>query len=509
MKKYNFSFILILLLLFLLGIVVRLAPLFDSLRLLYSITDDGYYMLTIARNIAMGNGMSISNGIVATNGTQPLFTFLLSIIYLIVNFDKISAIKFVVLLQFLISASTSYLLYKLSLAAMKDYKNGHKIALLSSAVWFCNPLMIVNTTNGLETGLYAFSVLFSVWLIVFKIQTLNYKNSIFLGIIFGVLFWIRNDAELLVIAVFIYYLFFYKDDNLKMPQIFLRLFVMGFAALLFTLPWLIFNKINFGDFIPISGQAESVVSKFGGNLIFFPSTITEYLLVIVPIPYNFKIKLFVIIFTSLFVSIIFSLLLNIYKKFYAKQKALFIICFVFLIELFIIYGLFFETYYFVSRYLFPLSTFFILLWSVIAFKLFDKIKFKLIKYVIGLIFIVIIAAISWIRFNQGLEHKHFQLVSWIQQNVKDDEWVGASQSGTIGYFHDKTVNLDGKVNPEALKALKDGGESKLLEYIAAKKIDYLMDWASLREWKNHDIIMKNYNLIVEDTVNDITVFKRK
>jgi hypothetical protein len=34
--------------------------------------------------------------------------------------------------------------------------------------------------------------------------------------------------------------------------------------------------------------------------------------------------------------------------------------------------------------------------------------------------------------------------------------VGATESGTLGYFRDRTVNLDGKVNPAALNAIRAG-----------------------------------------------------
>jgi hypothetical protein len=90
--------------------------------------------------------------------------------------------------------------------------------------------------------------------------------------------------------------------------------------------------------------------------------------------------------------------------------------------------------------------------------------------------------------------------------VDENELVGAGQSGTLGYFHDNTINLDGKVNPEALKAKK---EDKFFEYIVDKKIDYLLDWAGIVFWMKEDLIKKNYNLIVVNPNLDLTVYKRK
>ena len=39
----------------------------------------------------------------------------------------------------------------------------------------------------------------------------------------------------------------------------------------------------------------------------------------------------------------------------------------------------------------------------------------------------------------------------VREGVPDGEVVAAGQSGTLGYFRDNVLNLDGKVNPEALQ----------------------------------------------------------
>ncbi|NJN67317.1 MAG: hypothetical protein HC884_11700 [Chloroflexaceae bacterium] len=38
----------------------------------------------------------------------------------------------------------------------------------------------------------------------------------------------------------------------------------------------------------------------------------------------------------------------------------------------------------------------------------------------------------------------------IERYVPDGDDIAAFESGTLGYFHDRTINLDGKVNPEVL-----------------------------------------------------------
>ena len=94
----------------------------------------------------------------------------------------------------------------------------------------------------------------------------------------------------------------------------------------------------------------------------------------------------------------------------------------------------------------------------------------------------------------------------MEKNVKNDEWVGANQSGMIGYYHDRTINLDGKVDPEALKA---NMKNEVVDYILEKKVDYLIDVVGLSTWQEMDKITNNYELIVEDYQKNIAVFKRK
>ena len=59
-------------------LLVRVAPLVEGGERLrwQCVSEDGYLMLTVARNLALGNGLSISDGTIPSNGVQPLATLL-------------------------------------------------------------------------------------------------------------------------------------------------------------------------------------------------------------------------------------------------------------------------------------------------------------------------------------------------------------------------------------------------------------------------------------------------
>ena len=53
------------------------------------LTEDAYYALTVSRNLALGNGLTI-DGVHATNGFQPLFTLLCALAYLPTGGDLVT-----------------------------------------------------------------------------------------------------------------------------------------------------------------------------------------------------------------------------------------------------------------------------------------------------------------------------------------------------------------------------------------------------------------------------------
>ena len=81
----------------LIGTAYRLFPVFTGQPALsqFFITEDGYLMLTIARNMAIGLGMSVSEGTIPTNGVQPLTTFLFTLPYLLTSGDKTASLVIV------------------------------------------------------------------------------------------------------------------------------------------------------------------------------------------------------------------------------------------------------------------------------------------------------------------------------------------------------------------------------------------------------------------------------
>lgn len=492
---------------FLVGVLARLYPLTQEARLLSAISEDGYLMMTIARNLALGLGMSTAEGTIATNGTQPFVTGIWTLIYYIFDGDKIRSIWAIWGVHLLISIATMLMIAQVVRRFFSDHPHMSLMMWAAPAVWFISPTVLPMTYNGLETGFYALWALGITYLVSFHYQTLDLKRALGLGVLLGLVFWIRNDAVFLILAVCLSYAFFngWKLKNL------LIISVMGLTSIAVASPWLIYNKTQFGSLMPISGSAQALTAKLGDNFIHVPAALFEYINLIVAIPEKFKLHIVVVIMSSVVAIAIYSGLIYLAKKYAQAAQQRFISIFIlYSVGLVLFYGLYFGAAYFIPRYFLVFTGFFAILWAWLAVTLIPRLPFSLLRYaVLALCFIVATGLI--VRYERLLDTRtngHFQVVNWIADNVPAEAWVGAVQTGTIGYFHDRTINLDGKVNPHAYYARRD---DLLVDYIldCTNKIDYIADWYKIKNWINsYPELAQTFSLRYSNEAENISVLQR-
>ena len=96
-----------LVLLALAGLSLALRP--DSTVFLKPLSEDGYYSLAVARNIAAGHGITI-DGVTPTNGFQPLLTFIQAGLFAIAHGNDLLALRLVLLLYWLLYLATAAML---------------------------------------------------------------------------------------------------------------------------------------------------------------------------------------------------------------------------------------------------------------------------------------------------------------------------------------------------------------------------------------------------------------
>jgi hypothetical protein len=493
------------------GAISRAAPLLnqDGRLLKQFPTEDGYLMLQIARNIALGHGMSTAEGTIATNGTQPLTTFLWAGCFRLAGGDKSSGVAYVHVLQMIIGAAAAFALYRMGRFLLKSHAEGARVAALAAAVWYAGPLTAKQTQNCLETGVYALVVVLVVWTLVAAWrdgkQPWSWWRCISLGLILGVAFWTRNDAAFLILAACLVRVGAGFGGGFALRGI-AETFVVGITSVVVASPWLVYNVTQFGHLMPISGVSESMHAGFADNLHLIPVALAEYILAVLPIPNRMEELPAVIAASTVCVAAMVGLLLVVARRGDIRLRTFLLIVSIYGLGLCLFYGLFFGVGHFVNRYMFPLSPFLALLWAVVALWIWRRMR-RPAGSVLTVLLVLLVIGLNARVYVRGRDHLHFPVIEWVAANVPDDVWVGAIQTGTLGFFHDRTINLDGKVNPEALEARK---HDAIPQYVVDSDITYLADWAPTISTLHEErpLLRKHFDLIENDRQRNVGVLQR-
>ena len=506
--------------LFLIGLFSRLSPLVNQDGRLFwqFVTEDGYLMLTIARNLAMGSGMSTSDGTILTNGVQPLATVLFAGLFYLVDGDKQQGLVVILFFSILVSILTAWMIYKLCHLIFEERMLAGIIGILAASLWFASPVILRHTVNYLETGIYILLILITTYYYLRNIcispgAVPSYKIISF-GILLGLLFLSRNDGALLIFAFCIHHMVrpLLEAKSVLLVRRTFESILFGGISVIVALPWLYYNLTVFDHLMPISGVAQSHGAQFANNLAILPAIMFEYIFVFLPIPFVFEKYILAQIVGAISIVGLIVLLSTIYRNANDDQRSLLMVFAIYITGLASFYSLFFGAPHFMNRYLSPASPFFTILFAsvVIWFACRYATLGRSAKIVFAIGVLSITAGLNYRFYHNGFNNGHRQVVEWVDKNVSDDIWVAAVQTGTLGFFHDRTYNLDGKVNPDALRTIVEHGT--VYPYVIARdEIRYIVDWSSIVDWvivprfkfsSHFDVLEKNENL-------NFAVLKRK
>jgi hypothetical protein len=498
------------------GLVARVWPFFDGplMYLQRFPSEDGYFMLTIGRNLALGKGFSTADGTIATNGTQPLTTLLWAACFALVGGSRNAGVLLVLLLEITLSVVAAYALWRLGSLALRGRREGANAALLASAVWFASPLVVSHSMNCLETGAYALTVIWCAHALVslesLDAGALHLRRAAAFGVLLGVTFWTRNDAVFVISAACVAHTVLgFGEPREQLRARLLRCLVFGGVSVLVAAPWLTYNYVGFGSIVPVSGRAEQLTGEAGTNVLTALTTLFEYAGMVLPIPQLVQNDLRLAGCATL---LLLLLLLAVFRaartaRQYERTLLLFAVAFGSLLAGY--YGLFFGARWFVQRYLFPLSPFFALLFALILLRMRRVLLDSQQRTLVPLASVAMVALVVGLHVRSAIlyrEHPHFQVVRWVKQHVPEATWIGAIQTGTLGFYHDRTLNFDGKVNPAAYQALID---HRRPEYVVTTPVQYLADWSGIADWLREKAISDNFELIIRDEGQQLGVLARK
>jgi hypothetical protein len=449
--------------------------------------DDGFYGLTVSRNLAIGKGLSVSDGEIPTNGIQPVFVFLCSLLYLVTP-DRLEALRLVHGLHLIIHLLGVVAIFKL----VRSVTGGRRAAWIAAALWACSYNVLKESSNGLETGLYLLMLMLASMFymrIAAGVRT-SFPTGVLFGVFLGLTTLTRIDSGLFVAALAVHYVFIASTlEKRGGGRGVIRRFISGplvwaVGWTLATLPWWLYNIGLTGNPLPISGLVQTMghtadssilVSEILRNLWYAAHVSLDNLTFILWVPLR---AIYFVTMRSVallavkavaFAVFVFIAARSIKGSEFRKMLPWRDLSFfpLFLLGLLLFYVFYFNVEWYMNRYLIPVSIAAVVVLSSILTRLRDR--YTVIVLSGGILFNL---AVSVSTYSKPYNPMYLYHWGWVRDNVSEDTWVGASQSGTLGYFHDRTINTDGKVNTEIF-GLPEGQFGRYLE---SRGVSYFLEW---------------------------------
>jgi len=446
------------------------------------LTEDGFYLLTVAWHIASGKGI-VYNYNIKTTGVQPLATFLYALPAFLVqqiNGSKYLFARLIIIVSTLLQVLFAYLIYKTAISISKSPDSALYL-LLSVLIVLLNFKVFLIFANGLETGLYVvlLSLFFLCWL-KFKGSINELKRVVCIGFLTGLLVLCRLDA---VVILSIFYIALLIKKKIRFTQL---AQIIGIAFLIY-LPWQFYVLSVTQNIFQSSVRSQTNLFNIPGDGYFILQYVSGVIQHFVPFIYTGNIRLLLIVIVG--IPVIAALIIYLIKEHSLlindAAKYLLTIGFISVIALVIIYFFFSTAPYFYFRYTsvimvisFPVL---VVIFAYIVNKLHKTIRVALL---ISCFFVFI--AESVLYFHSGKSALAFSVRSeYVKNNFSDNMRVASFQSGILGYYNENVFNLDGKMDNKALLNLRNGTMDK---YIDSLNVDVLIDWDDIID----NVFQKNY-----------------
>jgi hypothetical protein len=493
------------------ALVVALALLAIALRPAAHIfdmplTEDGYYSLSVARNLAAGRGLTI-DGTTLTNGFQPLFTIFEGGAFALAGGNETLALRFVLAFAWAFHAIGAVLVALIA-RDIWPVRHGDRErslrAALAAFLYLAAPLLLNHAYNGLETGcVMAFYA--ACWRLMQTGRDESWFGLALFGALIGLMVLARIDSAFLALILGLNEM---RRSWSRGPVTMLaRAAVMGGTALLVSSPWWIYNTLYFGSPMPTSGTAQQAWALEWLRLEF-----AEWALRLVAVPWIFAgayegtgavsipwpfgpaqamdltpigtLRLLVL------VAVVVWLVRAVRRRDFhdtptspreaemIRRSFEFAACFALaLAALVVYYALSFTAYWFFYRYFAPAALFAFVIAPVLWARLATGPTTRACRLAsVALVAVLAAQIVSLAILAQsgrgiGGNTVYHDQIALVRQHVPDSEPVAAGQTGTLGYFRDRVVNLDGKVNVEALKY-----QSHMWDYLRERNIKWFVDW---------------------------------
>lgn len=428
-----------------LGFILRICIIFLPLDILFSRwgSDDLFYYSQIAGNFAE-NGFFSFDGVIPTNGFQPLFEFLLVPFGSLMKNNVTASLVTVLLIVSALSILAAIQVKKLS----DELKLDERFGLLASALFLFHPKILSVTFNGTEAALSFLMIVlsFRAFLWVKNGTRLVISSLIFAGLVLT-----RLDFSIILFLLFIF--------GMIQRHNFWQWFKVLILPTLFFISWLAINFYYFDSILPSSGSAKSI---------HFQSYEVNY--------FNSWLSTFSTAMMSesswSFIVLLFTILGLAQITFNRKKTEIQIAIFLFIVSAVI--GILpiismgaFRDWYLVPHFIF-------IIYLITHGILFILKKFNRPTLILSLIVIGLWTEAHFSqRNNDG--YKLTSVFNEFEELVPQGKNIAAFNSGIAGCViqNHRLINIDGVVNNDILPFFKG---KNLEDYFEQNNIEYIVDY---------------------------------
>lgn len=411
------------------------------------LSEDGFYSLSVARNLAMGHGLTI-DGTHLTNGFQPLVTVIESLAFL-PSSSRATGVRLVLLFSWLILLATCVVVALIA----RDLATSPRARVLVpwlAVVALLSGRYVLYAFNGLETGAELLAVAL-LWLLYQRRGVTSTGTALAMGAGLGALVLVRVDGIALVAVMCVAILLARRDTTGLRWSL-----TVGLTALVVSLPWWLYNVVEFGHVLPTSGQAEQSIglvwSRLGSLLIGAAQDV---------IPWGYSARTQTVPFSIVEVVVVAALVWIYRTRVPAVVEdggaeagrvergwrfAWLVAASVAVLAVF--YFIETNAVWFYGRYLAPA----VVLSAVIGAAAVANRRWGGDALVSGLAVLALVIGVAFtFHFDTNATSPYYRnQLTLIENLVPPSATVAAGQTGTIGFFRSHVVNLDGKVNAQAL-----------------------------------------------------------
>lgn len=239
--------------------VVSLAIFGTERTLMYSVLDDGFYFLTLARSMAAGHGPTF-DGLGPTNGFHPLWAALLTPLFLVEYGSPFTPVRIMIGLALVIHLVTSWTIYRAARRLGDDFT-----AVAVALLYLANPVALYLVISGMESPLVALMVALlageAIALARGHTSLADRGTVIRLGLFCGLAMLARTDLVILAgVTLAVALLPATEAERLKLGGRLRGAVGAGLVAVAILVPWLAWNLLRFGSLVQVSARAHKLIS---------------------------------------------------------------------------------------------------------------------------------------------------------------------------------------------------------------------------------------------------------